>query len=72
MTQALVDPCRCPLCGQPNRCAMAQADPAAAEKTACWCAHLSFSAELLARVPAQAQRKACICQQCATAADTAP
>jgi len=51
---------------------MAQADPAVAESTACWCVPLRFSAELLARVPAQAQRKACICQQCATAADSQP
>jgi Cysteine-rich CWC len=32
----------------------------------CWCANVSFSPELLAKVPAAAQRKACICQACAT------
>jgi hypothetical protein len=32
----------------------------------CWCVNLSFSPELLARVPAAAQNKACICQACAT------
>jgi len=63
--RAFVDPTRCPLCGQPNRCAMAQAteQPAAP----CWCVSVSFSAELLARVPAAAQRQACICAACAQA-----
>jgi hypothetical protein len=30
----------------------------------CWCVNVSFSAELLAKVPAAAQKKACICQAC--------
>lgn len=62
----MVDPCRCPLCGQPNRCAMANAPSACDRDTACWCVNVTFSAELLARVPAQAERKACICQRCAS------
>jgi hypothetical protein len=33
---------------------------------ACWCLTVDFSPELIARVPAAAQRKACICQSCAT------
>jgi Cysteine-rich CWC len=31
----------------------------------CWCVNVSFSPELLAKVPAAAQNKACICQACA-------
>jgi hypothetical protein len=31
----------------------------------CWCTQVDFSAELLARVPADAQRLACICPACA-------
>jgi len=32
---------------------------------------MDFSAELLARVPAEAQRLACICEECARRAATA-
>jgi hypothetical protein len=31
----------------------------------CWCTQVDFSAELLARVPAPAQRLSCICAACA-------
>jgi hypothetical protein len=31
----------------------------------CWCVNVSFSAEVLARVPQAAQNKACICEACA-------
>jgi hypothetical protein len=31
----------------------------------CWCTQLDFQADLLARVPAEAQRLACICPACA-------
>jgi hypothetical protein len=37
----------------------------------CWCAQADFSAALLARVPPQAQRKACICATCAARDGTA-
>ena len=55
----------CPLCGQPNRCAMAGARPDGAPAAPCWCTQADFSAELLARVPAEAQGRACICAACA-------
>jgi hypothetical protein len=35
------------------------------KQDACWCTRLDFSAELLARVPAEAQRRACLCPACA-------
>jgi hypothetical protein len=35
------------------------------KQEACWCTQVDFSAELLTRVPADAQRKACICAACA-------
>ena len=38
---------------------------------ACWCTGVDFSAGLLARVPAEAQRLACICETCARRAVTA-
>ncbi len=51
---------RCPLCGEPNQCAMA-ADP---EATECWCEAEKFPHDLLARVPKNAVRRVCICQRC--------
>jgi hypothetical protein len=60
----------CPLCGQPNGCALAQ--PPGASGTECWCARVRFDAGLLARVPAAAQGRACICQRCQLAAATDP
>ena len=50
----------CPLCGEPNKCAMA-ADPNAAE---CWCEAVEFPAELLEKIPENAVRKTCVCQRC--------
>jgi hypothetical protein len=35
------------------------------KQDACWCTQLDFSPELLARVPREAQRQACICAACA-------
>ncbi|WP_417903595.1 cysteine-rich CWC family protein [Caldimonas brevitalea] len=32
----------------------------------CWCTRVSIDAEQLARVPAAAQRRACLCPACAT------
>ncbi|MBT3190143.1 MAG: cysteine-rich CWC family protein [Anaerolineae bacterium] len=50
----------CPLCGEPNQCAVA-ADPNATE---CWCESVIFPEELLEKVPKDAVRKTCICQKC--------
>lgn len=63
-----IDPCRCPLCGQPNRCANEVARATGVAQPPCWCTTAIFAPELLARVPAEAQRKACICAACAGAA----
>ncbi|RME45989.1 MAG: hypothetical protein D6791_09405 [Chloroflexi bacterium] len=54
------NPAICPLCGSPNQCALA-ADPHAGE---CWCESVVFPEELLARIPATALRKSCVCQKC--------
>ncbi|MDB5860687.1 MAG: hypothetical protein JWQ76_4376 [Ramlibacter sp.] len=61
----LPDPGACPLCRQPNRCAMEVARASGRPPEACWCTQVDFSADLLARVPAEAQRLACICEACA-------
>ena len=51
---------RCPLCGEPNACAVAQG------RAACWCFETEIPAEVLARIPERAQGVACICVRCAT------
>lgn len=63
-----IDPTRCPLCGTANRCAMEIERATGVPQEACWCRDVDFSADLLARVPAQARRQACICQACASRA----
>lgn len=54
---------RCPLCGGPNACA-----PALSGRldTPCWCKSVTFSPELLARVPKAMRGLSCLCQNCAT------
>lgn len=64
-TPTLTDPAHCPLCGQPNRCAMEIERETGIPQGACWCVSTVFTPELLARVPAQAQNRACICAACA-------
>lgn len=53
----------CPLCGGPNGCVPASSGSFAG---ACWCKDVTFSPELLARVPEAARQRACICRRCAT------
>jgi hypothetical protein len=57
-------PSVCPLCGQPNQCAMEQGEGDAAP-VPCWCTNVVFTAELLQRIPEAARNKACVCQACA-------
>jgi hypothetical protein len=60
-----VDPARCPLCGAPNGCALQAARASNGAPQPCWCTRVRFAPQLLARVPAPAQRRACICAACA-------
>jgi hypothetical protein len=55
----------CPLCGQPNCCARQRERETGLPQEACWCTQVAFGPELLARVPREAQRRACICPACA-------
>ena len=57
------EPARCPLCGEPNFCAMAGAAPGE-PLPECWCRAGPFPPELLASVPERSRRQACICQSC--------
>ena len=58
----------CPLCGEANECAAARAGTF---DTPCWCTSATFSAELLAAVPAAASGRACICRGCAASGGAA-
>jgi hypothetical protein len=60
-----LDPCRCPLCGQPNACTMMT--PGQVASGPCWCTLVQFSADLLKQVPEAARNKACICAACVAA-----
>ena len=55
------DAARCPLCGGPNACQLCTAD---AYKGPCWCERMDLPAALLARVPDEQRRLACICRSC--------
>ena len=61
------DPSRCPLCGAANGCAMEAERASGQPQPPCWCTQVAFEADLLARVPADARRLACICPACAAA-----
>jgi hypothetical protein len=60
-----VDPARCPLCGGPNRCALAAGASGAAAP--CWCKDAAIPRPRLALVPEAARGVACICAACAAA-----
>lgn len=57
---------RCPLCGRPNHCVVAEGgvvgDP-------CWCWGVRAAPEALARVPHALRHKVCLCRQCLTRRD---
>ena len=59
-TNQTPDTAICPLCGEPNHCAMA-ANP---EAEKCWCEGVEFPPELLAQIPENAVRKTCVCKKC--------
>ncbi|MDF2938946.1 MAG: hypothetical protein K0Q90_4319 [Paenibacillaceae bacterium] len=50
----------CPLCGQPNGCAI----PAGEDPYDCWCMTARIPQDLRDRVPADRRGKACICRNC--------
>jgi hypothetical protein len=62
---ASFDPSHCPLCGQPNRCAMEAERATGQQQPPCWCTQLTFEPALLDRIAPQARGLACICQACA-------
>ena len=54
----MADATRCALCGNDNGCGMA------AGSSDCWCFSLPVPPALVARVPAELQNVACVCQGC--------
>ena len=64
VTEPVTDPSRCPLCGGDNRCAMEVERETGVPQGPCWCVNASFPKELLARLPPDAEGKACICAAC--------
>ena len=54
---------KCPLCGQPNRCAMAGRHPVGP----CWCVSIRLTADMLEAVPTEDRGVRCICAICARA-----
>ena len=65
---ALVDATRCPVCGEPNRCAVELAHETGLPQAECWCMQTDFSVDALSMVPDAARGVACICARCATEA----
>lgn len=63
-----LDPTRCPLCGDANRCALEIERATGAVQPPCWCLSATFSDALRARVPPEARALACICARCASTA----
>ena len=64
----VIDTSLCPLCGQGNQCANEAERATGVPQGPCWCTTAVFTPELLAQVPVEAQRLACICASCAAAA----
>ena len=59
------NPACCPLCGQPNRCALETERTTGQPQPPCWCTQASFPPALLDAVPAPTRGRACICAACA-------
>jgi hypothetical protein len=57
----------CPLCSQPNGCAMEMALRTGLPQPPCWCLAAKIAPATLARLPAQAVGRVCICAACAAA-----
>ncbi|MCB8746131.1 cysteine-rich CWC family protein [Rhodoferax sp. U2-2l] len=57
----------CPICGQPNACAMEAERVTGVKQPPCWCTTASFSPSLLDRIPAAARHTACVCAACVAA-----
>lgn len=66
---AILDPTRCPLCGQSNQCT--QADPATAQRP-CWCFGAAIERALLDNLPESVRDLTCLCPNCALGTSATP
>ncbi|MFK3797720.1 cysteine-rich CWC family protein [Pseudomonas sp. NPDC088444] len=62
MTSTDINPDTCPVCGQSNRCTLA--DPRTVDR-ACWCFTETIDPAVLAALPEDVRNKACLCPRCA-------
>ena len=56
-----IDPTRCPICREPNVCAMEKAKATGRALERCWCMDAVFAPVVMDQVPEVARGKACIC-----------
>jgi hypothetical protein len=61
-TPDIIDPAKCPLCGENNDCQNICGDPEPNKN--CWCKEVKFPKQLLDAVPVETKNKVCICQRC--------
>lgn len=59
-----IDPTRCPICHEPNVCAMETAKATGTKPQRCWCMDAVITPEVMDLVPDQAKGKACVCAKC--------
>jgi hypothetical protein len=62
------EPHRCPLCGQPNQCAMEIERQTGIKQPPCWCTAEKIPQALLTRIAAADVNRACVCAACIQAA----
>ncbi|HEY3333536.1 MAG TPA: cysteine-rich CWC family protein [Capsulimonadaceae bacterium] len=60
MDQPAPDKKRCPLCGEPNRCAMSNATG----DEMCWCFEVPVDIKLIEALPLEVKNVACLCEAC--------
>jgi len=60
-----IDATRCPLCGEPNRCAMELERATGQSQPPCWCMQAGFGNAPLASLPPAVLDRACLCARCA-------
>jgi hypothetical protein len=60
-----MDSTRCPICHEPNVCAMEKAKETGSKPERCWCMDAVFTPAVMKQVPDAAIGKACICAKCA-------
>jgi hypothetical protein len=64
-----IDQSFCPLCGQPNGCALAKS---AGTVDDCWCVHVQIPLQRLMQIPSNRIGRACICRSCAKISTVSP